>query len=241
MTGTETTKAFQTRFEDLMIENGTTLRDIANDTGISRAALNNYANDKAEIGINNVVKLAKYFNVSADYLLGLSDAKTNDKDLQDVCDFTGLSIEAVEMLHKSLTLSLPVGTFTTVDYSFNERLPIIDKFITCIDIDMAIQYIKEMEKILPEEISERKKLLEQINGIKTVIDYDKVEEEAMNIYDKFGDTADFFDYRIVKTFEKVFSTFYSNDYKELKRVREKCDEEMTLKYEKLFNKIGCDF
>lgn len=98
MTGTETTKTFQTRFEDLMIESGKTLRDIANDTGISRAALNNYANDKAEIGINNVVKLAKYFNVSADYLLGLSDAKTNDKDLQTVCDYTGLSVDNIEIL-----------------------------------------------------------------------------------------------------------------------------------------------
>ena len=81
-----------------MIESGKTLRDIANDTGISRAALNNYANDKAEIGINNVVKLAKYFNVSADYLLGLSDAKTNDKELQAICDFVGLSNNAVEAL-----------------------------------------------------------------------------------------------------------------------------------------------
>lgn len=99
MTGTETTKIFQMRFEDLMIESGKTLRDIANDTGISRAALNNYANDKAEIGINNVVKLAKYFNVSADYLLGLSDAKTNDKELQAICDYTGLSEKNVIALH----------------------------------------------------------------------------------------------------------------------------------------------
>lgn len=99
MTGTETTKTFQTRFEDLMIESGKTLREIANDTGISRAALNNYANDKAEIGINNVVKLAKYFNVSADYLLGLSDAKTNDKELQAICDYTGLSENNVIALH----------------------------------------------------------------------------------------------------------------------------------------------
>lgn len=101
MTGTETTKTFQTRFEDLMIESGKPLRDIANDTGISRAALNNYANDKAEIGINNVVKLAKYFNVSADYLLGLSDAKTNDKELQAICDFVGLNECAVLTLNDS--------------------------------------------------------------------------------------------------------------------------------------------
>lgn len=99
MTGTETTKTFQTRFEDLMIESGKTLREIANDTGISRAALNNYANDKAEIGINNVVKLAKYFNVSADYLLGLSDAKTNDKELQAICDYTGLESDNITFLH----------------------------------------------------------------------------------------------------------------------------------------------
>ena len=48
----------------------------------------------------NIIKIAKFFNVSADYLLGISSAPTKDADLQTICDYTGLNIEAVEKLHE---------------------------------------------------------------------------------------------------------------------------------------------
>ena len=49
---------------------GLTLNEIADTIGISRAALSKYQNNEAEPGITAVVKIARYFNVSCDYLLG---------------------------------------------------------------------------------------------------------------------------------------------------------------------------
>lgn len=102
MTNTETTKIFQERFEDLYNkykqENDLTYSKLEESTGISRAALTKYLNDNAEIGINNLVKLARFFNVSTDYLLGLSDVKTMDIDKKMICEYTGLSELAVESL-----------------------------------------------------------------------------------------------------------------------------------------------
>ena len=40
-------------------------------------------------------------NVSADWLIGLSDAKKPETDLQAVCEYTGLPGEVVEWLHSA--------------------------------------------------------------------------------------------------------------------------------------------
>jgi transcriptional regulator with XRE-family HTH domain len=44
-------------------------------TGISEGLISDYKNDKVKPAIENLVKIADYFNVSADYLLGLSKHK----------------------------------------------------------------------------------------------------------------------------------------------------------------------
>lgn len=57
---------------------------IAKNIGIDRTALIKYINDDIEIGVNALVKIAEYYHVSTDYLLGLSLARTNDiKDISE--------------------------------------------------------------------------------------------------------------------------------------------------------------
>lgn len=46
-----------------------------------------------------IIQIAKYLNVSADYLLGLTDSMTTNKDIQFVCDYTGLDLSVIESLH----------------------------------------------------------------------------------------------------------------------------------------------
>lgn len=78
-------------------------------TGVSKNMISRLETDpykdtdkpKAEAGVNwqAVALLAKYYGVSADYLLGLAEEVTPDQSLQAVCQFTGLSAEAAELLH----------------------------------------------------------------------------------------------------------------------------------------------
>ena len=49
--------------------------------------------------------LANYFNVSADYLLGLSSVSKVDLELKAICDYTGLTEQSVKCLNNRLVKS----------------------------------------------------------------------------------------------------------------------------------------
>ena len=53
-------------------------REVAEKIGVSLQAMQRYENEKAEPSINNLIKLAKLFNVSVDTLIG------NDADIVDL-------------------------------------------------------------------------------------------------------------------------------------------------------------
>ena len=61
------------RIKQLRIEKNVTLIQLAKDTNISKSALNNYELGLQIPSAQVIVVLAKYFNVSSDYLLGLKD------------------------------------------------------------------------------------------------------------------------------------------------------------------------
>ena len=66
----------QERIKDLRVEHGLTLQQLAEQTGLSASALGNYENDDfKDIDHFAIVKLAKFYGVTTDYLLGLSETK----------------------------------------------------------------------------------------------------------------------------------------------------------------------
>ena len=66
----------QERLKDLRVEKGLKLEELAEQTGISKSALGSYENDEdryKEINHGSLLKLADFYQVSVDYLLGLTD------------------------------------------------------------------------------------------------------------------------------------------------------------------------
>ena len=84
------------RLKDLRTERRLTLEQLAEQTGLSRAALGRYESDDCkEISPTAVVTLAKFYGVSADYLLGLTETKNHSNtDLHDL----HLSDDMIELL-----------------------------------------------------------------------------------------------------------------------------------------------
>ena len=72
---------------------------------IKEQTFRKYVNGISDCSISNLTKIARYYNVSTDYLLGLSKEKTTDKDLNAVCEYTGLTEKAVQTLVKLKEMS----------------------------------------------------------------------------------------------------------------------------------------
>ncbi len=60
-------------------------KDIAKLLGVSIPAITQYENGKRDMSTETVIKLAEFFNVSTDYLLGKSDIRNPNKvELEDI-------------------------------------------------------------------------------------------------------------------------------------------------------------
>lgn len=64
---------FSELFTDLMEKAGVSAYKLSKDTNIPDSLLSNYKTGKKVPTSENLVKIAQYFNVSTDYLLGLTD------------------------------------------------------------------------------------------------------------------------------------------------------------------------
>lgn len=81
-----TALTIQEKLKDLRVERKLTLEELSEQTGISKSALGNYeTNDYKDISHYNIVILSKFYGVTADYLLGLSENKNPaNADLTDL-------------------------------------------------------------------------------------------------------------------------------------------------------------
>ena len=67
------------RIKDLREDNDKYQKEIAELLGISQQYYSEYESGKRTIPIQHLITLAKYYNTSIDYIVGLTDAKDNTK------------------------------------------------------------------------------------------------------------------------------------------------------------------
>lgn len=86
-----------TRFKEnltaLIESRGITYVDLSAETNMAPTTLHRYVSGSRTPDLSNLVRLADYFNVSLDWLLGLSGERYNimPQELQDVADLYSLS------------------------------------------------------------------------------------------------------------------------------------------------------
>ena len=81
---------FANRLKQLRKENNLTQEELAQKISKTRSTIAGYETERKEPDYETLVLLAKYFNVSLDYLMGVSDVRNpyiNDKDLDEVNKF----------------------------------------------------------------------------------------------------------------------------------------------------------
>ena len=88
--------SIQEKLKDLRVEKGLSLEELAAETGLSKSALGSYeANDYKDISHTAVIRLAEFYGISADYLLGFTE---NRKDVPAAVSDLKLDDETVNIL-----------------------------------------------------------------------------------------------------------------------------------------------
>ena len=134
------TKDFPRRLREIMREKKKTQQNVADAIGKTRQAVSYYADGSSSPDWEVIVKLAKYFDVSTDWLLGLSNVKTIDGDIKGACKYTGLSdisVRHIRKLTEDKDISFILNTLWEdefFDYLLSYMLD-IKKTIRCIAIN----------------------------------------------------------------------------------------------------------
>lgn len=124
---------FATRLRALIEENNISKQTLSEQIGTSRQAISQYCDGSTIPNADKLTEIAKYFNVSLDYLSGLTDSRTTDTNVRSICDYTGLNEKAVKELHKYLELEKPCKKISEELYGseltdFCEYIPLYQKF-----------------------------------------------------------------------------------------------------------------
>lgn len=125
---------FPTRLRGLIESRKTTITALANVLKISRQSVSQYQDGTGQPNVDKLCKIAQHFNVSTDYLVGLSSIPSTNNDTRDICEKTGLSEHTISrlmqddkrsrwaevidqlLLHPGLLEALHIYLFFDVDY-----------------------------------------------------------------------------------------------------------------------------
>ena len=89
---------FPVRFRELIEKKGATLDSLAAEFHTTRQTVSNWQNGATVPDAISICEIAKFFGVTTDYLLGLTDVKAIKTDIRAVSEYTGLSEDAIETL-----------------------------------------------------------------------------------------------------------------------------------------------
>lgn len=119
---------FATNMRILMKERRITQDELAAKIGKTKQSVSQYVNGDSEPGYETLAKIADFFSVSTDYLLGISNIKTPDTTAQAVIEYTGLSEDNISTLHRmrKAAVNEPVETEKDGIVSLNAGEPYLD-------------------------------------------------------------------------------------------------------------------
>ena len=145
---------FLARFIEQHTKKPRTLDELADEFGAARQTVAHWFSGASTPNIEVLVKMAQFYNVSADYLLGLSDTVSVDVNVKAAMEYTGLSEEAVEWLHIGLADFECDGDVGLDEQTKKENWAVVSELIQDKAFSRMIHHLKEialeayLEKIL---------------------------------------------------------------------------------------------
>lgn len=143
-------ETFEQRLIKLREEKGYSQDELASKVGITQQTLSRYEKGQRQATIEFVVKAARIFNVSTDYLLGLSDNSTTNPDIKNACEVTGLTESAIKIInaiHNDINNSYGFNISILIENP-NFKDMIHQLFYTIIQAQSLASYKKELESMI---------------------------------------------------------------------------------------------
>lgn len=134
-----------------------TLQEVADALGITRVSLGYYEKGERKPDIEVIYKIADYYKVSVDYLLGWSEAKSRDIDMQGIVGKTGLSEAVINKLcyyhnHDGFKSYTKVLNIILQSLNFESALHHIGKYMETVKIvDILQQQRQERQETAPSD------------------------------------------------------------------------------------------
>lgn len=135
---------FATRLREIMKERGVNQTSLADKittqyVTIQRQTISLYMNGQSKPDTERLTVLAKTLDVSADWLLGLSDVQSRDGELKQVCNYTGLSEDAIKNICFAHEVERDISTAGT-KVAFSGSF-FVNRFFESPEFYKALQYV----------------------------------------------------------------------------------------------------
>ena len=115
----------QKQFSEMLVKNFAIKAD--------RSKIAKWETGRLHIQDDELIVLAKCFNVTTDYLLGLSETKSTDPKVKEICEYTGLSEDAISLLHRTKNRTSSIASIILSNSNFYAMLARIENYRQLID------------------------------------------------------------------------------------------------------------
>lgn len=103
------------RINTLLGEQNKLQKELAQYLGVKDNVISYFCSGSRIPNVEQVTRIAEFFNTTADYLLGMSAVSTRNEDIQDICSYTGLSQGFVAACHvEMVTESTSIQRFLSL-------------------------------------------------------------------------------------------------------------------------------
>lgn len=179
-------KPFPSALRELMRERNTTQQELADVLGKTRQSISYYCDGSSSPDWETIAAIAKFYSVSSDWLLGLTDVRSSNSDIHDVCEFTGLGENAVINLNAHYSSMAIAFISELIEQTEITNLSLLYENLKHsrkkLDIADRIYRMIDKSSTSPTDL----KAIKDYNEAKNMVDFHrwKVERSIMSIVEK---------------------------------------------------------
>lgn len=191
--------AFSERLKALRKAAGFNQTELGEKLNCQRTRIADLERGKSTPSLEDIEILCREFDVSSDYLLGLSDVRTNEPDVKMICDYTGLSEEAVRNLHDYVSSAADTANtelysvmIRVIEYLLSEKTMTENPYATTLlleiayyerDLQIQYQFIKDNREFLKKPHPAHENRAE--TTAETIRAYNMIRVDRADLKDRF--------------------------------------------------------